>query len=82
LEKALARGIVSKLPRNVSGREAVAAFEKIGWVIRRPGNHIIMGKAGVSHHLSVPDHPDLKAGTLSRLVKDAGLTPEEFTELL
>jgi predicted RNA binding protein YcfA (HicA-like mRNA interferase family) len=73
---------VAKLPRNVSGSQAVAAFERAGWVVRRYGNHIIMGKAGVSYHLSVPNHPVLAVGTLSRLVKDACLTPEEFNELL
>lgn len=32
--------------------------------------------------LTIPLHGTLKRGTLSRIIKDAGLTVEEFVELL
>lgn len=71
-----------RLPR-VSGRQAVAAFERAGFRIRRQrGSHIILTKAGVPVTLSVPDHRVLKPGTLRALIRKAGLTIEEFQRLL
>ena len=51
---------MSTLP-TVSGREAVAAFQKAGFVVQRQsGSHIILTKPGHSLTLSVPDHRELK----------------------
>jgi len=41
-----------------------------------------MEKVGHAATLSVPTHKELKRGTLRDLIKDAGLTVEEFVELL
>lgn len=71
-----------KLPA-VSGRQAVAAFERAGWETKRQrGSHIILTKAGSPATLSVPDHRQLKPGTLRALIRKAGLTVDEFVELL
>ena len=45
-----------KLPTDVSGRKAVKAFERAGWVVRRWGPHIVLTKEGMRPTLSVPDH--------------------------
>ena len=46
-----------KLPA-VSGREAVAIFERTEFqVVRRRGRHIIMTRRGHAATLSIPDHP-------------------------
>jgi Predicted periplasmic or secreted lipoprotein len=67
----------------VSGKEAVRAFNKAGWeVSRREGSHIILTKAGMIATLSVPDHKEIKRGTLRSLIRKAGLTVEEFHSLL
>ena len=67
----------------VSGREAVMVFEKAGWRIkRRSSSHVVMTKARVAKTLSIPDHKELKRGTLRGLIYDAGLTVQEFIELL
>jgi predicted RNA binding protein YcfA (HicA-like mRNA interferase family) len=71
-----------KLPV-ISGLKAVKAFSKAGWVSsRQTRNHVIMEKVGYSTTLSVPKHRELKRGTLRDLIKDAGLTVEEFVGLL
>lgn len=71
-----------KLPV-VSGREARRAFEKAGWVFNRQrGSHMILIKAGASTNLSVPDHHELDRGLLRGLIRDAGMTPEDFIHLL
>jgi len=67
----------------ISGREAVRAFERAGWkVSRREGSHIILTKAGTPVTLSVPDHREVRRGTLRSLIRKAGLTAEEFMSLL
>ncbi|MEO6196743.1 MAG: type II toxin-antitoxin system HicA family toxin [Dehalococcoidia bacterium] len=66
-----------------SGREVVAAFEKAGFTVaRQRGSHIIMTKPGWAVTLSVPDHRQLRAGTLRSLIRQAGLTVDEFVSLL
>ncbi|MDP2675440.1 MAG: type II toxin-antitoxin system HicA family toxin [Dehalococcoidia bacterium] len=67
----------------VSGRQAVAAFERAGFEVRRQrGSHIVMVKAGITATLSVPDHRQLKPGTLRALIRKAGLTVDQFAELV
>ncbi len=73
------------MPRvpKVSGRQAVAAFERAGFEVRRRrGSHIVMVKPGFPETLSVPDHRQLRPGTLRALIRKAGLTVEEFLSLL
>jgi predicted RNA binding protein YcfA (HicA-like mRNA interferase family) len=41
-----------------------------------------MIKPGVRANLSVPQHKELSIGTLRSLIRDAGLTVEEFQALL
>lgn len=67
----------------VSGRQARRAFEKAGWVFdRQRGSHMILTKPGVPYNLSVPDHRELDRGLLRGLIRDAGLTVDEFIALL
>ena len=67
----------------ISGRQAVAAFQRAGFEVKRQrGSHIIMTKAGCSETLSVPDHRELKPGTLRALIRKAGLTIDQFEESL
>jgi predicted RNA binding protein YcfA (HicA-like mRNA interferase family) len=68
---------------NISGREAVKAFEKAGWVIRnQTGSHLILTQAGVRANLTVPLHNELAVGTLRALIKASGLSVDEFLEML
>ena len=67
----------------VSGRLAIAAFQKAGFeILRRRGSHIIIVKDDISVMLSVPDHRQLEPGALRALIRKAGLTAQEFEELL
>ena len=72
----------SKLPV-LSGREVVRVFATFGWqVARQASSHIIMTKPGEMVTLSIPDHRELDRGLLRGLIRDAGMTVEEFTKLL
>ena len=65
----------------VSGKKMVKVFRKIGFLVdRQRGSHIIMSKEDVI--LVIPDHETVAKGTERELIKDAGLTVEEFNELL
>lgn len=66
----------------LSGKEAARAFEKAGWEFdHQTGSHMIYKKAGVRMSLSIPNHRVLDRGLLRRLIRDAGLTVEQFSSL-
>jgi predicted RNA binding protein YcfA (HicA-like mRNA interferase family) len=68
---------------NISGKEAVKAFVKVGWLARgQAGSHLMLTKTGVRANLSVPLHSELSVGTLRSLIRAAGLTVDEFIDLL
>jgi predicted RNA binding protein YcfA (HicA-like mRNA interferase family) len=63
----------------MSRREVVCVFESLGWeAVRQAGSHIIMTKDEALVTLSVPDHREVAKGTLRSLIRNAGLTVEEF----
>lgn len=68
----------------VSGREVVKALEKIGYVLdRQRGSHMILRQHTSPHRrLTVPDHKDVAKGTLRAIIRQVGLTVEEFRDLL
>ncbi|PPA79238.1 MAG: YcfA-like protein [ANME-2 cluster archaeon HR1] len=73
-----------KLPV-VSGEKAIKAFSNAGFVkVRQRGSHVRLEKIEGNDiiKLTVPLHNPMKKGTLSRLIKDAGLTIDEFVNLL
>ena len=71
-----------KLPV-LSGIKVVKAFAKKGWKpVRQTGSHVIMMRDDSIVTLSIPQHKTVKRGTLRALIKDAGLTVEEFTNLI
>jgi predicted RNA binding protein YcfA (HicA-like mRNA interferase family) len=68
---------------NISGREAVAVFERAGWRrIGQVGSHVVLVKSGERANLSVPQHKELSLGTLRALIRHANLTVDEFLALL
>ena len=72
-----------KLPI-ISGIKAVKALTRVGFSIdHQTGSHIIMRKDGSKPvTISVPKHKEMKAGTLRILIKQAGLTVDDFLKLL
>lgn len=71
-----------KLPV-VSGRECITALQRVGFVFRRQkGSHMIMTRSNPAAQVSVPDHRELDRGTLRTIIRDAGLTVDQFVALL
>lgn len=72
-----------KLPV-VSGADAARVFSRIGYVFDdQHGSHMMLRHAQPPHRrLSVPNHRTLAKGTLRALIREAGLTVDEFVGLL
>ncbi len=74
---------MSELPL-ISGREVVKALSKIGYEEdRQRGSHIILRQNVPPYRrVTVPDHREVAKGTLRAMIREAGLTVDEFKELL
>ena len=74
---------MAKLPTDLSGRELRTALERTGFVFRRQtGSHMILRREEPYARVVIPDHKQIRAGTLRRIIADAGLTSDEFLRLL
>ena len=59
---------------------AVRALEKAGFLIARQGKHIVMTNG--ERIVTIPRHNPVNALTMGGIVRDAGLTIDEFRKLL
>jgi len=68
---------------NISGKEAVKALLRAGWVREgQTGSHILLTKEGHRATLSIPQHREVKPGTLRGIIRAAEITVDEFLDLL
>ena len=68
-----------KLPRDISGGEAVKAMKRLGFtVLRQEGSHIRMGRGAT--RLTIPNHSSIAPKTLQTLLRQAGISLEEFMD--
>ena len=73
---------MSKLPA-LSGRACIAVLQKLGFAIRRQhGSHVILRGDDPFCQVVVHDHRVLDRGTLRGILRQAGLSVEQFNELL
>ncbi len=70
---------MGKLP-GVPHLQAVRTLERAGFTILRQGKHIVMTDG--QRILTIPRHNPVNAYTMGGIVRDAGLTIEEFRKLL
>ena len=72
-----------KLPV-VSGYDTVKAFSTIGYLPdHQTGSHMVLRHKDSPHRrLTIPNHRELSKGTLKAIIKQAGLTVEEFESIL
>ncbi|MBM3317978.1 MAG: type II toxin-antitoxin system HicA family toxin [Candidatus Eisenbacteria bacterium] len=73
---------MTKLPR-ISGRECIRALERAGFYRKRQaGSHVVLRRAEPFAQVVVPDHEELDRGTLRAIVRQTGLSVDEFLRLL
>ena len=67
--------------RVLSGREVCAILQKHGFIeVRRRGSHIVMQRKTQETTVTVPvpDHPEVKRGTLSSIIRQSGVARAHF----
>jgi len=70
------------LPR-ISGRECVKALGRIGFYLKRQeGSYMILRRDDPFQQVVVPEHKELDRGTLRAIIRQAGLSVDEFMKLL
>ncbi len=73
---------MSGLPR-ISGRECVKALNKAGFYLKRQeGSHMVLRRDNPFGQVVVPDHKELDRGTLRAIIRQSGLSVDEFIKLL
>ena len=68
--------------RVMSGKEVCAILERHGFAeVRRRGSHIVMqriGDDGGTTTVPVPDHKELRIGTMRSIIRQSGVARSEF----
>ena len=65
----------------VSGSDTVRALQRLGFVVvRQRGSHIVLRKG--SQGCVVPNHHQIKIGTLAGLLKQGGISVDDFIDAL
>ena len=65
----------------LSGAQVVRALERLGFVeARQAGSHIVMRRNGQG--CVVPNHKEVKVGTVNGVLRQAGVTAEEFNSVI
>ena len=64
--------------------EVVKALTRVGYEQdRQRGSHIILRQSSYPHRrITVPDHKEIAKGTLRAIIRESGLTVDEFKALL
>jgi predicted RNA binding protein YcfA (HicA-like mRNA interferase family) len=73
---------MTKLPA-ISGRECIRVLAKVGLHFKRQeGSHVILRRDDPFAQIVVPLHKELDRGTLRAIIRQVGLTVDEFVNLL
>jgi len=65
----------------LSGADLMTALEKLGFIkVRQSGSHVIMRRASAG--CVVPNHKELKVGTVNGILRQAGVSAEELKSVL
>lgn len=73
-----------ELPK-LSGKEVIRALERLGFAqVRQRGSHVVMRKetSRGARGCAVPLHKELKVGTLRGILRQAGVTDDEFLAVM
>lgn len=78
-----------RLPRDMSGRELAKRLARFGYAVtRQTGSHMRLTSThmGYEHHLTVPEHDELRVGTLNGILQDVaaylGMSKTDLIEQL
>jgi len=66
----------------VNHHAAIAALVKVGFVVARQGSHVVLKRESDQRILTIPRHNPISAFTMGGIIRDAGLSVDEFKKLL
>ena len=69
----------------VASRDAIRVFERAGYRViprRGKGSHVVMASDSSPAILVISSHRELPRGLLRALIRQSGLTVDEFVDLL
>ena len=75
---------MTKFPRDAPKVKVIKALEALGFEAIREGNHISMSRInldGSKTPLTLPNHKEIKSSTLLLILRQAGITREEFIKV-
>lgn len=74
---------MTKLPV-LSGKELCKVLEKIGYLVdHQTGSHIILRNGKPPYRrITVPNHKEIAKGTLRSIIREAGLSRQEFQDFI
>lgn len=71
------------MSKTFSGREVVSALLKMGFLLNhQTGSHVFMYHESKNLTVIVPQHKELKKGTLNNILKKANITIENLKNLI
>ena len=71
------------MSKTFSGRQVVKALRRCGFVVdHQRGSHIFLHNLDKNISVKVPNHKELKKGTLNSIIKKSGLTIEDLQKLI
>ncbi len=71
------------MSKTFSGRQIVKALHRIGFVVdHQRGSHVFLHNLDKNISVVVPNHKELKKGTLNNILKKAGITVEDLRKLV
>ena len=74
---------MAKLPVDAPIRDVIRAFERLGFLLVREGNHVSMERTnpdGTRTPLTMPNHRTLKSSTLRAILTQASIERDEFLD--
>ena len=71
------------MSKTFSGNQLVKALRRIGFIVdHQKGSHIFMYNPEENISVIVPQHKEVKIGTLHSIIKKAGLNIDELKKLI
>lgn len=71
------------MSKTFSGNQLVKALRRIGFIVdHQKGSHIFMYNPDENISIIIPQHKEIKKGTLNSIIKKAGLSIEDLKKLI